>query len=77
MALDCAMLESWAELESWQRLTKTPIHPVEADLVMGFSRAYRNAYYRFDGQDVPRPYFDPKTTRNESSIRNTLRNRND
>ena len=68
------MPESWTELQAWITASNAAVNPVEADLIMGFCKAYRIGYQDFNRKDTPRPYFDKTKPRNDGAIRSALRN---
>jgi len=54
---------SWQEIEAWQRLTRSPLSPVEARLIRRLSTEYLAESRRAESENCPPPWRAPTTQR--------------
>lgn len=76
--LDGDRPHSWQNLESWQKMTSTPLSKWEAEQIMNLSRGYYQASREFSNSVVPSPkamqeFGKPQQESSGQKLKNVLR----
>jgi hypothetical protein len=58
IAIEIGLYEtSWQEMKAWSDITEIKLQGYEAAAIMRMSHAYTSSVHRFEGKDVPQPWY--------------------